>query len=125
MLAEGGRLAIDARTAVVKAESRPDQPQGTVARVHALEDVAVLELRVVHDLVHFPDGAAGHVRRGQPGFPGAWVVGGHGRLDDLAQGWLTLRDGQSLRRASWRTSGRPRVRMRLTNCFSVSTASTI
>src|SRR5215472_12352447 len=56
MLAEGGRLAIDARAAVVETESRPDQPQGTVARVHTLEDVAVLELRVVHDLVHFPDG---------------------------------------------------------------------
>src|SRR5262249_15081760 len=79
VLAQGGRLAIDARAAVLETEARSDQAEGAVTRADGLQHVAVLELRMVHDLVHLPDGSARDVGRGQPRLPGARIGAGHGR----------------------------------------------
>src|SRR6185436_13183182 len=58
VLAERGRLALDAGAAVGELEAGADQAHGAVARVDRLQDVAGLQLRVLDDLVDLPDARA-------------------------------------------------------------------
>src|SRR5262249_6878885 len=50
----------------------------------------MLELRVLHDLVDLPDGAARYVGGRQPLLPALRVVGRQSGLDDLAQRRLVV-----------------------------------
>src|SRR5262249_56130181 len=78
VLAQNRRLPIEAGAAVLEPEPGADQPHRTVARVDRLEHVAVLELRMLHDLVDLPDRATRHVGGGQPRLPALAISGPHG-----------------------------------------------
>src|SRR5204863_4257419 len=88
MLARQRRLALDAAAAVRQPEARADQRHRAVARLNALQDVAMGELRMGHDLGDAPHARAGHVALGEARLPGLVIVRSERRLDDGAQGGI-------------------------------------
>src|SRR5215468_5985639 len=63
VLAQRRRLALDARAAVREPKSSADQAHRPVARVDRLHHVAVIQLRVLRDLLDLPHRRAWHVGR--------------------------------------------------------------
>ena len=81
VLAECGRLAVEARAPVGEAEAGAFEAHRAVARVDRLQHVAVLELRVLDDLVDCPDGGAQALRPRSAASPSSCGLAGQRAFD--------------------------------------------
>src|SRR5262245_46856399 len=85
VLAEHRRWTVDGGAPVREPEARADQLHRTEPRLHRLQHVSVLELRVLDDLLDLPNGGARYVGLRESLLPRLGVVTRQRALDDLAE----------------------------------------